>query len=558
MSHDLHQRAAMLRLARQYLLPYCLYTDPAQAHHYQATHLIYLMKVLQRVEAGEILRLMIFMPNRHWKSSTVSKKFVSWFIGKRRSENKPHEVMLISHTGDKADEFSEYSRNLARDRDSQGHSLYSDVFPAVKISRTRQSAREWGLLDDNGMEEPYATVTTGSMMAPPTGSGADLLLIDDPLKSATDARSKTIQKAHLANFDQGLDTRLNDPKTSAIILMMTRWAMHDLAGQLLKRAANDPNADQWTVICLPALAYSNQERTMARRAYIPVPDTDPLGRRAGEALWPERFPREYHLKKKANSPTAFYSIGQQMPIQEGGNLLGREAFKFLESAPTKHIEWVIGTDWAVSAKQIAGDDPDYHVVGLIGKWWPSGDPNDVNLVLASLVRTQMGVTMGKEMLVRFAEAMSQLLGRRVPIIFPPANIDTVIISDLRGHNTLLNWRLRSLKDPSLKRQVGAFKGDKAETSGPWRDRAEDGRFYVVHERWSHRALKHAFAGSHHRRIFGDEPLAWHEKFFAEVEGFPNWAHDDMVDHVSVGAHALALSGHKKQMTAIQKPQGWFA
>ena len=53
MNKELAERAALLRLARKYLLPYCLYVDPDQAENYQAKHLKHLMKVLQRVEAGK-------------------------------------------------------------------------------------------------------------------------------------------------------------------------------------------------------------------------------------------------------------------------------------------------------------------------------------------------------------------------------------------------------------------------------------------------------------------------------------------------------------------------
>ena len=92
------------------------------------------------------------------------------------------------------------------------------------------------------------------------------MIIDDPVKTSQDARSPAIQKTHLNNWDEGLRTRLNDLNKSAVILVMTRWHVNDLAGQLLKRAKKDPNADQWEVVCLPALAYTPREREMARQA----------------------------------------------------------------------------------------------------------------------------------------------------------------------------------------------------------------------------------------------------------------------------------------------------
>ena len=548
---------ARRELARRGLTNFCCYVDPGAGwgddpfitNHYRAPHLQYVAKKLEALERGDIKRMMLFMPNRHWKSSTCTMKFPAWFIGKRYSEGKPHQVMLISHTGDKADEFSEYSRNIVRDVDSDGFSHYRNVFPSIRFSKSRQSAGEWGLMQSGSphLEEPFPTMTTGSMAAPPVGSGADLLIIDDPLKSARDARSPAVQTMQFKSYQEGLRTRLNSPDSS-VLITLTRWNISDIAGQLLRLMHNDPLADQWEVVVLPALAYTSKERAAARRMQIPVPDADPLGREPGEALWPERFPREFHLTTKANSPSAFSSIGQQMPVSEGGNMLARETFKHLEMPPIinrrdnprERIQWVIPVDAAYKEKQLAKDDPDFNVFGLLGFWMPDGVRTNVNIVLASLVRTQMGINAAKEVGWRFALAMEQLLGQRPAIIAPQASLDKILLDDLRGHPELLNWRIRSLDDPLIKRKVGSFTGDKVAKFEPWRDRAQGGRFYVVDEAWSAMALQEAFPAHTRRRLFGDEPLAWHEKLFTEIEGFPDWPHDDMVDMVSAGFHTFSL------------------
>lgn len=546
-------RRATLELARRRLIPFCVYVDPSPEYQeiYQHTrHLHHLAEKLEAVERGEIKRLMIFTVNRHLKSSLITMKFPAWFIGKRMEAGRPHQVMVISHTQQKSFEFSEYARNLVRETDHRGNSRYREVFPNVQISRTSQGAGEWGLLTKEGYEEGFPALTAGSMAAPPTGSGADLLIIDDPVKNSQEARSASTQQLHLANWREGLRTRLNDPN-AAVILVMTRWNVSDIAGQLLKLAKDDPQADQWEVVILPALAYTSKEREAARRMGIPVPDEDPLGRAPGEALWPERFPREHHLTTKANGPTAFASIAQQLPIPETGNLLSRDSFKYLEAAPKQHIRWVIAVDAAFAEKQLAKDDPDFNSVGLLGFWMPDGVRVNMSVVLASLVRTQMGLTMGKEMITRFALTMQQLLGGfRPPIIGDQATLDRVLFGDLRGNPKLAQWSIRSLADPHIKHEIGAFTGDKVSKFEPWRDRVEAGRFYLVDEAWSAYALRKAF-GDDQQRIFGDEPLAWQEKFYAEVEGFPDWPHDDMVDMVSTGYHVSAMKARKKQARSMQ-------
>lgn len=554
---------ARRELARRSLTDYCCYVDPKAGwgddpfltNHYRATHLVHVAQQLEALERGDIKRMMLFMPNRHWKSSLCTMKFVSWFVGRRYTADKPHQVMLISHTGDKAEEFSEYSRNLIRDTDGSGHSLYRNVFPGVHFSNTRQGAAEWGLRQRQAihLEEPFPTLTAGSMSAPPTGSGADLLIIDDPIKSSRDARSASTQQMHFKTWQEGLRTRLNDPN-AAVLLTLTRWHINDIAGQLLRLMQSDPLADQWHVVILPALAYTSKERQSARRLGIPVPDTDPIGREPGEALWPSRFSRQFHLATKANSESSFASIGQQTPVAESGDLIGRESFKYLETPPRpnrqlnprERIQWVISIDAAYKEKQLAKDDPDYNVFGLLGFWMPEGIPLNVNIVLANLVRTQQGMTAAQEIGWRYALAMEQLLGTRPPIIAAQASLDKVLLDHLRGNANLMNWRIRSLDDPLIKRTVGAFTGDKVAKFEPWRDRAIGGRFYLVDEAWSIAALREAFPPSVYARLFGTEPLAWHEKFFAEVEAFPDWPHDDMVDMVSGGYHTFSLKPEKRK------------
>lgn len=547
---------ARRELARRSLLEYSCYVDPKVARLYRAPHLQLAAQAFDAVVEGRTKRLMLFMPNRHWKSSLITRKGVSYFIGRRVREGRPHQVMIISHTATLAEEFSGYSRNLVRDVDGKGQSLYRNVFPEVRISRTRQAEKEWGLLDpETGAEEPFPTVTAGSMGAPPTGSGADLLIIDDPVKTPAEARSPSTQDAHWNTYQQGLHTRLNDENESAIILMMTRWHIEDLAGKLLRNAQENPTAEQWKVLCLPALAYTPEEVQAARRVGIPVPEDDPLGRTPGAALWPERFSRTFHLKKKAASARSFASIGQQLPIQEGGQLLGRDAFQVISSPPERVLRWVIASDWALKSKEVAKDEPDFAVFGLLGLWLPDKtDRTSVRLVIGGLVRTQMGINAAKILCRKFAISMSELIGRRPPIVAAADNIDTIALGDLRAHPELLGFPIHDLSDRSMKRKLGTFKGDKVEKSAAWRSRAEAGSVYVIGEGWGQAALERMFASDAERRqLLGDETLAWHSKMFQEIEGFPDWFNDDIVDMISVGNHALGgdVSGHKKKARSRQ-------
>lgn len=87
------------------------------------------------------------------------------------------------------------------------------------------------------------------------------------------ADSPSMRRSTWEWWQSVLQTRLEPD--GAICVIQTRWNEDDLAGRILA----DAQADEWKIIDLPALADG---------------DTDPLGRRLGEPLWPERFDAEHH------------------------------------------------------------------------------------------------------------------------------------------------------------------------------------------------------------------------------------------------------------------------
>jgi predicted phage terminase large subunit-like protein len=115
-------------------------------------------------------------------------------------------------------------------------------------------------------------------------------------------------------------------KGTAIILTHTRWAMRDLAGQLLIKMAM--GADQWEIVFLPAQALpldkypqtvEEQRKLLFKGVYIPV-GGDQLGRQPGEALWPSQFPNKTLESIKANVENSeWLSLYQQIPgeVEDG-------------------------------------------------------------------------------------------------------------------------------------------------------------------------------------------------------------------------------------------------
>jgi hypothetical protein len=153
---------------------------------------------------------------------------------------------------------------------------YKALFP------TRLSARK--AVND------FATTAGGVRMATSvggvlTGRGADVIVIDDPLKP-DQALSEVGRKTVNEWYDNTLLSRLNNKRTGCIIIVMQRLHQDDLVGHVLAQ-------DDWTVFSFLAIA---EEPERARfdtpygpRLFVRQPD---------EALHPERESvQEYELMR---------------------------------------------------------------------------------------------------------------------------------------------------------------------------------------------------------------------------------------------------------------------
>ena len=137
--------------------------------------------------------------------------------------------------------------------------------------------------------------------------GADLILIDDPVKSRFEANSKAYRDRCWEWFTDDLYTR-QEPGC-AIVLTMTRWHEEDLAGLILASEVGP----EWSVVNLPALAEK----------------ADPLGRAEGEAIWPDRYPvAELERRKKLMGASNFAALFQGSPRPADGTKFRRGSFRY--------------------------------------------------------------------------------------------------------------------------------------------------------------------------------------------------------------------------------------
>jgi predicted phage terminase large subunit-like protein len=342
------------RTIRQRLTDFCRHAGFAPARHHRL-----LIDRLEAVTRGDIDRLAIFMPPGAAKSTYASVLFPAWYLARHPG----HALIAASHTAELAEKWGRRVRNLIVE-----HSLTL----GIGLADDSQAAGRW----ETSAGGEYFAAGVGGAIA---GRRADLVVIDDPLRSREDADSETVRNKIWDWYKSDLYTRLKPG--GRIILIQTRWHADDLAGRLLADA--EAGGDQWHVISLPAIAEAD----------------DPLGRAEGEPLWPEWENGEaLERKRRAVGPREWSALYQQRPSPEEGDYFRAEWLRPVDRMPDLASMRVYGaSDYAVTAD---GGDYTVHVVVGID---PAGD-----MYLLDLWRKQASAEV-------WIEAYCDLVARWKPI-----------------------------------------------------------------------------------------------------------------------------------------------
>jgi predicted phage terminase large subunit-like protein len=266
-------------------------------------HLVHIRGVLDKVTAGSVKRLALFVPPQHGKSSMTTVRYPVW-----RLERDPAlRVGIACYNQRHANRFSRRALKIAQAR-------------RLPLDPKRQAAEEWETTAGGG----FLAVGVGSGI---TGNPVDLLVIDDPVKNREEAESEAYRERVWDWYADDLYTRLQPG--AAVVLIMTRWHTDDLAGRIL----GGSDAPDWAVVNLPAEAEEN----------------DPLGREPGEPLCPERFGRgDLEARKRVLGP-GYSALYQQRPVPRGGGMFKREWFRQLASAVPQGCSFVRYWDKAGTA-----------------------------------------------------------------------------------------------------------------------------------------------------------------------------------------------------------------
>jgi predicted phage terminase large subunit-like protein len=293
--------------AQQAFRDFIVAAYPGYAFHTWAERLIAL---LQRVADGELNRLIVCCPPRLGKSLLVSKLFPAYWV----SRYPTRFCAIASYSAELAYAHSREARHYYR---AVGHPL----------SKDSTAVGNW-LTPERG-----GCIAAG-VRGPFTGKGYALGIIDDPYKGPEDANSAGQRQKLIEWFQSVWLTRaepgVNSSAGAAQVVVLTRWHQDDLIGWLLEQESGDA-PQQWQVLNLPAIAEPPQQQ-------IKFPATCSIEadwRRPGEPLCPERFPLAELEQIRIRAGSYWWNaLYQQRPSPAEGLLFQRAWIRTAVGTPT--------------------------------------------------------------------------------------------------------------------------------------------------------------------------------------------------------------------------------
>lgn len=431
-----------------------------------ARHLAVLNQKLVDLAAGVITRLAVTMPPRHGKSSLTSETFPAWYLGTFPDQR----VILASYEAEFAAEWGLKAKN-AFDR-------FMGPLTGLSTVKNRGGGFRWDIAGRQG------SMRTAGVRGPITGKGADLLIVDDPVKNQEEANSPSYRLKAWDWWRSTAYTRL-EPGGKAMIIQ-TRWHEEDLLGLILKESVEE-TGENWDVVNFPAVSESQ----------------DIIGRLPGDPLWPERYPLARLEKIRAVvGPYWWSALYQQRPAPLEGGLFKQNWFRYHVPGDGTNPSGIrfLTVDLATSLKTSA----DFTVIAC----WTLLPVHPWRLMLVDVRR---GRFEGPDIVPEIKSMMHKHNCRFAAIESTGMQLSTLQYAQRAG------LPVREL-NPTKQEWLPKDKYTRALAASPF---FESGR--VTFERGAH----------------------WLTELESELLTFPSTAHDDQVDAVSYGcllAEEMARSG----------------
>ncbi len=329
---------------------------------------------LEAVEKKRSPRLMLWVPPRHGKSEIASVRFPEWVLGK----HPEWEFIATSYAVDLPLNFSRRIRARLQE------DTYHAVFPQSRLSKDSTSAEFWRTTAGGG----YRAAGVGGGI---TGMGANVLLVDDPVKDQEEADSETIREKVWNWFTTTAYTRL--APGGGVLVIQTRWHDDDLSGRLERQMQDIEKAraeelaeirqlyhnamtaeakkeadaryhawkvaeatyDRWTIVKYPAIATVDEW-------------FDPASKRILTERKPENPHQGLKLLRKVGDPLHparhWSALYQQNPVPDEGLFFTKDMFRYVPTRPD-HRDMYVFVTWDLAVGQKQSNDWTVGVVGAL-------------------------------------------------------------------------------------------------------------------------------------------------------------------------------------------------
>lgn len=295
-------------------------------------HLSAMYEWANRIAEGDLGRGMVNVPPRALKSVIFSEVLPAWLLGR----DPGCKIICVSYNQGLAEDFARRTRKIML------AAWYKELFP-----RTRLAATPLHDLVTTAGGFRRATSVDGAI----TGIGADIIIVDDPLK-ADDAESETRRASTNAWIQSSLMSRFNDRRTGQMLIVAQRLHQDDVCGMLLE-------AGGWELLSIPAIATEPLTYDIGRGRQYHRPE--------GELLHPVRETLAQLNQLRADlGSRRFEAQYQQQPTPPDGAIFKRAWLRYLDGLYVKQPGDRIIQSWDMAAKP--------------------GDSNDCSVCITAVVR----------------------------------------------------------------------------------------------------------------------------------------------------------------------------
>lgn len=421
--------------------------------------------------------LLISVPPRHGKSFTVTETLPSWFLGKNPDAN----VIIASYEGTFAESFSRRNRDKFNE-------YATDIFH-VEANENVQGVALWETKDGGRCR---AAGLKGGI----TGYGAELFIIDDPIKNRESAESETILAKIHDEMGPSVQSRIHPE--GKLIVIQTRWVENDVIGYIQKN---------WSEFVY---------KTINLPCECEDPVNDPLGRSLGDSLMGEHL-GDYDIPKRirndnkwlkskkmlvcaAEGERVWNALYQGHPSAQEGNLFKESWWQLYkrDKITSSSFEFMCMSIDATFKKTDTSDSVAIELWGLMQN----------HCYLYKLVNKRMG----------FVETVQYIR----KLVKDNPGIDELIIEDKANGSAIIDT-LKYTDDmpPIVAVNPLGGKYSRAQAVSPF-----------VASLSVHIPDDFTEAESKDIEWDGTEILSPHKRFIAQHARFPFMAHDDMVDACS--------------------------